>query len=103
MIIIPRANNSGFSHTDYTEGAPQRFHLKGASGERWFRFGSRATNPTDQWPDPDIYVHAASGQKLSGSETRNPEPGLSGACGRDADGKSGIRHCAIDKTGKGSR
>lgn len=71
MIIIPRANNSGFSHTDYTEGAPQRFHLKAASGERWFRFGSRATNPTDQWPDPDIYVHAASGQKLSGSETRN--------------------------------
>jgi predicted deacylase len=71
MIIIPRSNNSGFSHTDYTEGAPQRFHLKAASGERWFRFGSRATNPTDQWPDPDIYVHAASGQKLSGSETRN--------------------------------
>ena len=71
LIIIPRANNSGFTHTDYTEGAPQRFHLKAASGERWFRFGSRATNPTDQWPDPDIYVHASSGQKLSGSETRN--------------------------------
>ncbi len=71
MIIVPRANNSGFTHTDYTEGAPQRFHLKAASGERWFRFGSRATNPTDQWPDPDIYVHSASGQKLSGSETRN--------------------------------
>lgn len=71
MIIIPRANNSGFTHTDYTEGAPQRFRLKAASGERWFRFGSRATNPTHQWPDPDIYVHAASGQKLSGSETRN--------------------------------
>lgn len=71
MIIIPRANNSGFSHTDYTEGAPQQFRLQAASGERWFRFGSRATNPTDQWPDPDIYVHAASGQKLSGSETRN--------------------------------
>ena len=71
LIVIPRANNSGFSHTDYTEGAPQHFMLKAASGERWFRFGSRATNPTDQWPDPDIYVHAASGQKLSGSETRN--------------------------------
>ena len=71
LIVIPRANNSGFSHTDYTEGAPQQFMLKAASGERWFRFGSRATNPTDQWPDPDIYVHAASGQKLSGSETRN--------------------------------
>lgn len=71
LIVIPRANNSGFTHTDYTEGAPQRFRIQAASGERWFRFGSRATNPTDQWPDPDIYVHAASGQKLSGSETRN--------------------------------
>jgi len=71
MLIVPRANNSGFSHTDYTEGAPQQFTLKAVSGDRWFRFGSRATNPTDQWPDPDIYVHAASGQKLSGSETRN--------------------------------
>jgi hypothetical protein len=25
----------------------------------------------DQWPDPDIYIHASSGQRLSGSETRN--------------------------------
>lgn len=33
--------------------------------------GSRASNPVDQWPDPDVYVHAASGQQLSGSETRN--------------------------------
>lgn len=71
MIIIPRANNSGFTHTDYMEGAPQEFTLKTASGERKFRHGSRATNPTHQWPDPDIYVHAGSGQKLSGSETRN--------------------------------
>ena len=25
----------------------------------------------NQWPDPDIYIHASSGQQLSGSETRN--------------------------------
>ena len=71
LIVIPRANASGFTHTDYAEGTPQRFKIDAKSGERWFRFGSRATNPIDQWPDPDIYVHAASGQKLSGSETRN--------------------------------
>lgn len=71
LIVIPRANNSGFTHNDYTEGAPQKFSLKTASGERTFRYGSRATNTIDQWPDPDIYVHASSGQKLSGSETRN--------------------------------
>ena len=47
------------------------FSLETAAGARSFRYGSRATSPADQWPDPDIYVHAASGQKLSGSETRN--------------------------------
>ena len=70
LIVIPRANHSGFTHTDYSEGAPQRFAIPTASGERFFRFGSRATNPIHQWPDPDIYVHP-SGQRLSGSETRN--------------------------------
>jgi len=70
LIVIPRANASGFTHTDYSEGSPQRFQLSTAAGERWFRFGSRATNPVHQWPDPDIYVHP-SGQRLSGSETRN--------------------------------
>ena len=70
LIVIPRANESGFTHTDYSEGAPQHFAIPTASGERIFRFGSRATNPIHQWPDPDIYVHS-SGQRLSGSETRN--------------------------------
>lgn len=70
LIVIPRANASGFTHNDYTEGSPQKFALTTPSGERWFRYGSRATNSIHQWPDPDIYVHP-SDQKLSGSETRN--------------------------------
>ena len=71
VIIIPRANNSGFTHNDPQEGTPQRFTINTASGERWFRYGSRITNPIDQWPDPEVYQHYPSGQKLSGSETRN--------------------------------
>ena len=71
LIVIPRANASAFAHTDYQEASPRRFSIKTPAGERWFRYGSRATSPTHQWPDPDIYIHAASGQKLSGSETRN--------------------------------
>jgi hypothetical protein len=71
LFIIPRANASGLTHADYMEGAPRSFTLRAASGERRFRFGSRATNPVDQWPDPDIYIHASSGQRLSGAETRN--------------------------------
>ncbi len=71
IIIMPRANNSGFTHSDPQEGNPQRFKLSTKSGERWFRYGSRVTNPIDQWPDPEVYQHFPSGQKLSGGETRN--------------------------------
>ena len=71
VYIIPRANGSAMSHNDPQEASPQRFTIETPYGERWFRFGSRATNPLDQWPDPDVYIHAASGQKLSGNETRN--------------------------------
>ena len=71
LYVIPRTNNSGLTHNDPQEGSPQRFHIKTKNGERWFRYGSRATNPLDQWPDPDVYIHASSGQSLSGNETRN--------------------------------
>ena len=71
LYVIPRANNSAFTCTDPQEAAPMRFYIETDNGTRWFRFGSRATNPVDQWPDSEVYVHASSGQKLSGSETRN--------------------------------
>jgi hypothetical protein len=71
LLVIPHANQSAATHADPTEGAPRSFTIQGASGPRTFSFGSRATNPVDQWPDPDIYIHAASGQRLSGAETRN--------------------------------
>ena len=71
LYVIPRANNSAFSCTDPQEAAPTRFYVDTQNGTRWFRFGSRATNPIDQWPDSEVYVHASSGQQLSGSETRN--------------------------------
>ncbi len=71
VYVLPRTNGSGFTHNDPQEGSPQRFTIKTPFGERWFRYGSRATNPLDQWPDPDVYIHAASGQQLSGNETRN--------------------------------
>ncbi|MBM3469370.1 MAG: succinylglutamate desuccinylase [Armatimonadetes bacterium] len=71
LIVVPRANGSGFTHNDPQEGAPQTFEIATRGGPRSFRFGSRNTNPVDQWPDPDVYVHASSGQRLSGTEVRN--------------------------------
>lgn len=70
VIIIPRSNNSGFTHSDPQEGNPQRFSFETPGGKRWFRYGSRLTNPIHQWPDPVLYVNPA-GQKLSGTESRN--------------------------------
>jgi hypothetical protein len=70
VIVVPRANASGFTHSDPQEGNPQRFVIPTASGQRLFRLGSRLTNPVDQWPDPAVYINPA-GQTLSGNEVRN--------------------------------
>ena len=71
VYVIPYTNHSAATHNDPGEGNIQYFTINTKSGERTFRFGSRATNPIDQWPDPDVYVHNPSGQQMSGSETRN--------------------------------
>ena len=79
LYVLPRANNSGFTHNDPQEGAPEKYSIALPGGStRTFRYGSRATNPVHQWPDPDVYIHAASGQTLSGSETRNLNRGYPG-------------------------
>ena len=79
VFVIPRANNSAFTHNDSQEAAPLYLRFTNPKGEeRAFRYGSRATNIIDQWPDPDVYEHATSGQQLSGSETRNLNRGYPG-------------------------
>lgn len=70
VYVIPRTDNSAFTHNDPQEGSPHFYHIDTKSGTREFVFGSRASNPIDQWPDPDVYTHT-SGQTLSGSEMRN--------------------------------
>jgi len=71
VVVVPRANASGFTHNVPQEGHPARFAVETPAGPRWFTFGARATNPVHQWPDPQVYTLAGSGQTLSGSETRN--------------------------------
>jgi hypothetical protein len=70
IFILPQANLSGFTHDDPFEGNPQRFSIETPGGKRWFRFGSRLTNPIHQWPDPTLFTNPA-GQTLSGTEVRN--------------------------------
>ena len=71
LIVIPRANASAFTHNTPQEGHPARYPIYRPDGSaRWFRLGSRLTNPIHQWPDPAMYIHV-SGQPLAGSEVRN--------------------------------
>ena len=72
VYVIPYTNRSAFTHNDPQEASPRDLHFTTKNGENVvYRYGSRATNPIDQWPDPSVYIHASSGQRLSGSETRN--------------------------------
>ena len=71
LIVIPRANASGFTHNVPQEAHPQSITVSTPRGIRTFRYGARAANPVHQWPDPQVYTLAASGQSLSGIETRN--------------------------------
>lgn len=71
LIVIPHANNSGFTWNEPGQGHLRKFTIKTEEGSRWFRFGARGTNPIDQWPDPELYIHAASKQRLSSNEIRN--------------------------------
>jgi predicted deacylase len=70
VVVIPRANASGFTCNDPQEANPQRFTVETPGGPRVFRLGSRLTNPVHQWPDPTLYENPA-GQMLSASEVRN--------------------------------
>lgn len=72
LIVIPYNNPMGREHTSAQEGHPQTFTIAQKNGEgRVFRYGSRGSNPIHEWPNPDIYIHPASGQKLAGSERSN--------------------------------
>jgi len=81
LIVVPQANRSGFTHTDPMEAYLHRFEIDTPGGPRWFRVGMRLTNPAHQWPDPDVFVHSPSGERMVGHESRNlnrNHPGLPG-------------------------
>lgn len=71
ILVVPRANHSALTHTTPGEAFPATFAIETPTGSRSFRMGSRYTNPLDQWPDPEVFVHYPSGQLLSGMDSRN--------------------------------
>lgn len=71
IYVIPETNKSGLNNTLPQEGSTQFYQIETPFGKRTFKFGNRMTNFTDQWPNPEIYVHPQSGQKLSSNDAGN--------------------------------
>jgi predicted deacylase len=72
LIVIPFTNPMNRSHNYAQDAHPQTYTIKRPDSKgRVFRFGARMTNPIYDWPNPDIYIHPASGQQLAGGERSN--------------------------------
>lgn len=73
VYLLNEANKSAYTHSHPQEATPFYYNIGDTlwGGTRTFKYGSRATNAVDQWPISDVYVHSATGQRLSGTDTRN--------------------------------
>ena len=68
LFIIPRANNSAYTHTAPLWGMMDIVDFTLSDGSvREFRIGTRLTNPIHQWPDPN-YLFGNSGRELKHGE-----------------------------------
>jgi hypothetical protein len=71
LIIINSANRSATTVTRIGGAYPPDFSIPTSWGEQKFRMGDRWSNPLDQWPDPEVYIHYPSRQELAYVDIRN--------------------------------
>ena len=71
LIVVLSANRSATTVTRLGGAYPPDFTINTPWGGETFRLGDRWSNPLDQWPDPEVYIHYPSGQYLAYSDSRN--------------------------------
>jgi hypothetical protein len=71
LFVILSANRSGTTVTRLGGGYPPDYTINTSWGEQKFRMGDRWSNPLDQWPDPEVYIHYPSKQELAYVDIRN--------------------------------
>ena len=71
LIVALSASRSASTMTRLGGAYPPDFTIDTPSGPRTFRMGDRWTNPLDQWPDPEVFIHYPSGQELAYVDVRN--------------------------------
>lgn len=71
LILVLTANRSGSTVTRLGGAYPPDFTIPTDWGGKTFRLGDRWSNPLDQWPDPEVYLHYPSRQNLAFVDIRN--------------------------------
>jgi hypothetical protein len=71
LIVLNSANRSASTVTRPSGAYPPDYTIKTAWGGQTFRMGDRWSNPLDQWPDPEVYIHYPSKQNLAYMDIRN--------------------------------
>ncbi len=71
IFVISSANRSATTVTRLGGAYPPDFTIPTPWGGQTFRMGDRWSNPLDQWPDPEVYIHSPSRQELAYVDIRN--------------------------------
>jgi len=71
LFVILSANRSGSTVTRLGGAYPADYTIPTPWGGQKFRMGDRWSNPLDQWPDPEVYIHYPSHQELAYVDIRN--------------------------------
>ena len=71
LVLVLSANRSATTVTRVGGAYPPDFTISTDWGAQTFRMGDRWSNPLDQWPDPEVYIHYPSGQYLAYVDIRN--------------------------------
>ena len=71
LILVLSANRSATTVTRVSGAYPPDYAIPTSWGGQKFRMGDRWSNPLDQWPDPEVYIHYPSRQNLAYVDIRN--------------------------------
>jgi predicted deacylase len=71
IFVILTANRSASTVTRLGGAYPPDFTIPTPWGGQKFRMGDRWSNPLDQWPDPEVYLHYPTRQELAYVDIRN--------------------------------
>ena len=71
LFVVLSANRSATTVTRLGGAYPIAYTIDTAWGGQTFRMGDRWSNPLDQWPDPEVYIHYPSRQELAYVDIRN--------------------------------